>query len=244
MDDTTYIALSRQMALWREMSVVANNMANANTTAYKSQQMMFRQYLMPFHATNPALGRHLAFVQDVGILQDPDEGPLTSTGNPLDFAIHGSGYFQVQTMAGMRYTRNGHFSLDQNGILVNDEGDAVMNTNNQPIIIAPNEAKVTVASDGTVSTENGIIARIKVVRFPNAQDMHRIGSSMYETTQAPETILRPDVVQGMLEQSNVKPVIEMTHLISIMRQYQSNQKIIDEESNRRDEAIRVLSGVQ
>jgi flagellar basal-body rod protein FlgF len=232
------------MALRRDMAVVANNMANVNTPAYKNEQMMFRTYLMQVHPANRAMGNHLAFVQDVGIFRNTSEGPLVKTGNPLDFALHGDGFFQVQTAAGMRYTRNGHFRLDQNGIVVDSDGHAVMNTRNQPIIVAPNEQHITVASDGTVSTENGIIAKLKVVHFPNDQDLRPTGNSLYETTQPPETILRPEVVQGMLEQSNVKPVIEMTHLIEIMRQYESNQKIIEEEGNRRDEAMKVLSGVQ
>lgn len=240
MENTSYIALSRQNALWRQLDVIAGNMANANTPAYKGEQMMFREYLMDTRSSDRTTGTQLSFVQDVGLLRDTTEGAFTKTDNPLDLALHGDGYFQVETEAGMRYTRNGHFRLDEGGMLVNSQGQAVMDANDNPIILAPNESNVTVTPDGSVSTENGIVAKIKVVRFANQQEMRKIGGSLYETSQDPETIQRPAVIQGMMEESNVQPVVEITKMTEVLRQYQALQNLIDKENDRQMKAIQVF----
>jgi flagellar basal-body rod protein FlgF len=226
------------------MEVVANNMANTNTPGYKAQEMMFREYLVPTRSTNRAVGDKLSFVQDVGLVRDTREGPLSKTDNPLDLGLHGEGYFQIETEAGMRYTRSGHFRLDEGGMLVDSQGFAVMDTRDQPIIFAPNESKISIAPDGTVSTENGQVAKIKVVRFNSDQDLRNVGDNLFDTTQDPEVVQRPQVMQGMMEESNVEAVSEMTKMMSVLRQYESTQKIIDSETDRMSKAMTVLSGAQ
>lgn len=240
MENTSYIALSRQNALWRQLDVIATNMANANTPAYKAEQMMFREFLVDTRSSNRATGGKLSFVQDTALLRDTREGPLTKTDNPLDVGIHGDGYFQIETQAGMRYTRNGHFRLDETGMLVNTQGFAVMDKNDQPIIFAPNETRIAIAGDGTVSTENGVVANLKVVRFANEQNLRKAGDSLYETTDAAEVIQRPQVVQGMMEESNVQPVVEITRMTELLRQYQAAQNMIDKEHERTMKAIEAL----
>lgn len=244
MENTTYIAMSRQEALMRKMDVIANNMANTNTTAYKSDEMMFREYLIPTRSTKSALGTELSFVQDFGTVRDTHEGPLTKTDNPFDLAIHGDAYFEVETQAGMRYTRAGHFRTDEAGMLVDDQGNAVMDSRDQPIIFAPNETNINITPDGSVATNTGVIAKLKAVRFNNPQMMRRIGNGLYDSTEQAITVDRPQIMQGMLEDSNVSPVTEMTNMISVSREYESNQKIIDAETTRRQQAIAVLSGAQ
>jgi flagellar basal-body rod protein FlgF len=241
MQNTSYIALSRQAALWRQMEVVANNMANANTPSFKGEQMMFREFLVPTRSSDRAVGNKLSFVQDVGVLRDTREGPLTKTDNPLDFALHGDGYFQIETEGGMRYGRNGHFRLDQTGMLVNSQGFAVMDDRDQPIILAPNETRIEVAPDGTVNTENGRVAKIKVVKFDNDQEMRQAGDSLFETTQEPQTVQNPYIAQGMMEESNVQPVVEMTRMTQILREYQGVQKMLDAEHERQLKAIQTLA---
>ena len=240
MENTSYIALSRQNALWRQMDVIANNMANANTPAYKGEQMMFREFLVDTRSSTRATGTKLSFVQDMGLLRDTREGPLTKTDNPLDVGIHGDGYFQIETQAGMRYTRNGHFSLDQSGMLVNSQGFAVMDRNDNPIIFAPNETRIEIAGDGTVSTENGVVANLKVVRFANQQNLRKAGDGLYETTDQAELVQRPQVVQGMMEESNVQPVVEITKMTELLRQYQAAQQMIEKEHDRTMKAIETL----
>ncbi|CAA7623162.1 flagellar basal-body rod protein FlgF [Magnetospirillum sp. SS-4] len=244
MQNTSYIALSRQAALQRQLDVVANNMANANTTGFKSEQMMFREFLVPTRSSQRAIGGKLSFVQDVGVLRDTREGPLTKTDNPLDFAIHGDGYFQIETEAGMRYSRSGHFRMDQTGMLVNSQGFAVMDDRDQPIIFAPNETRIEVSEDGTVSTENGRVARLKVVKFSNDQELRNAGDTLFETTLEPEVVARPAIVQGMIEESNVQPVVEMTRMTQILREYQGVQKMLDTEHERTMKAMQALSGAR
>lgn len=240
MESTSYIALSRQSALWRQLDVVANNMANANTPAYKGEQMMFREYLMDTRSTERATGTKLSYVQDMGVLRDTREGPLVKTDNPLDLALHDDGFFEIETEAGLRYTRNGHLRMDEGGMLVNSQGFAVMDTANNPIILAPNESRIEIAGDGTLSTENGVVAKIKVVRFANEQNLRKSGDSLYETTDQPEIIQRPQIVQGMMEESNVQPVIEITKMTELLRQYQAAQNMIDKEHERQLKAIETL----
>jgi len=244
MQNTSYISLSRQSALWRQLEVVANNMANTNTPAYKGEHMLFREFLVPTRTTERALGGKLSFVQDVGLVRDTREGPMSKTDNPLDFALQGDGYFQIETEAGMRYTKNGHFRLDQTGMLVNSQGFAVMNDTDQPIIFAPNESRIEVARDGTVSTENGRVAKLKVVSFANDQDLRNAGDSLFETTQEPEAVERPSIFQGMMEESNIQPVVEMTKMTQILREYQGVQKMIESENDRQLKAISILSNAK
>ena len=244
MQNTSYIALSRQTALWRQMESVANNMANANTPAFKGEQMMFREFLVPTRSSESAVGNKLSFVQDVGLLRDVREGPMSKTDNTLDFAIRGDGYFQIETESGMRYGRNGHFRLDQTGMLVNSQGFAVMDDRDQPIVFAPNETEIQVSPDGTVSTENGRVAKLKVVKFANDQELRNAGDSLYETAQDPEVVDRPSIIQGMMEESNVQPVVEMTKMTQILREYEGVQKMLDNEHERQLKAIQVLSNAK
>jgi len=244
MENTSYIALSRQSALWREMEVVANNMANANTPSYKAEQMMFRDFVVKTKTDTSPFGRKVDFVQDVGVLRDTREGPMTQTQAPLDLAIHNEGYFVVDTPSGARYTREGHFRLDETGMMVNSAGYPVMQTTGQPIVFAPNETQITVTGDGTVSTENGVIGKVQVVSFNNDQNLQNAGSGMLMTNDKPTPIDRPSLVQGMLEQSNVQPVIETTKMMEILRNYEGIQKLIDGENDRQSSAMKILSQSQ
>jgi flagellar basal-body rod protein FlgF len=244
MENTSYIALSRQSALWREMEVVANNMANTNTPSYKAEQVMFRDFMVKTKTDSTPFGRKVDFVQDAGLLRDTREGPMSQTGAPLDISIHNEGYFVVDTPSGPRYSREGHFRLDETGMVVNSAGYPLMQTSGQPIVFAPNETQITVSGDGTVSTENGTIGQIRVVKFGNEQNLQNAGSGMFMTNDTPTNIDRPQLVQGMLEQSNVQPVTEMTNMMTILRNYEGVQKLIDEESTRQQQALKILSQTQ
>ena len=154
-------------------------------------------------------------------------------------------YFQVETESGMRFTRNGHFRTDEAGMLVDDKGNAVMDTNDRPIIFAPNESEITITPDGTVATQTaGVVTKLKAVSFDNPQNMRRVGDGLYDSVDDPQPVERPEMVQGMLEESNVQPVKEMTSMITVSREYEANQKIIEAENDRMLKAMQVLSGAQ
>ncbi|HIJ64222.1 MAG TPA: flagellar basal-body rod protein FlgF [Rhodospirillaceae bacterium] len=244
MENTTYISLSSQTALWRDMEVVANNMANANTPAYKTEEPMFREFMVKAKSDASPFGRKLSFVHDAGLLRDTREGPLTDTGNSFDLAISGDGYFTLDTPAGPRYTREGHFRLDETGMLVSASGYPVMQQNDQPIIIAPNETQVNIASDGSISTENGNIGKVKLVKFDNEQELHKAGNGTYQTSADANPVEKPNIVQGMLEQSNVQPIVQMTKMMQILRTYEGVQNMLMNEHDRQLKAMPILSQSQ
>lgn len=240
METTSYVALSRQAALWRQMDVVANNLANMNTPAFKTENMMFRDYVLKSRAADRPFGDKTAFVQDVSVFRNMSDGALSQTGNPLDIAVKGEGYMVVDTPQGARYTRNGHLRLDESGQIVTAEGYPILSNSDQPFFLAPNEQSVTIAADGTVSTENGQVGKIRVVRFENEQELKKVAGGLFQTEAEAQDVERPQVVQGMIEESNVQPVVEMTKMIQVQRSYESVQRMIENEHDRVRKAIDVL----
>lgn len=235
MENTGYIALSRQTALWRRMDTIANNLANMNTTGYRGQDMMFTDYLVRTPNTDSAFRDQVRFVQDMGQINDLSPGPQKTTGNAMDLALQDNDtFFAVEAFGGEKYTRAGGFTLDDQGKLVTRDGAAVLSENGTPVFIAPNESQFRVSESGTVSTENGPIAKLKIVRFENPQAMRRVGSSLWEanTDQTAEAAPTARVAQGFLESSNVNGVVEMTRMIDVQRSYQQTQNILDREDER------------
>ena len=177
MESPWLIAISRQAALQRDMDAVANNIANANTPGYKAERMLFSEYLV-----RPQRNAPLSFVQDRGMMRDLREGPLTKTGNTLDLALTGDGYFTVDTPNGPRYTRSGRFQLDADRRIVDERGEPVLGDAGQPISIPIDRNVITIAPDGTVSantdgtvaTDTAIVGKIGVVTFANPRSMKRI----------------------------------------------------------------------
>ncbi len=241
MENTSLIALSRQGALRRQMNIVANNIANMNTTGFKGEKMMFVQHLVRSRGGESILGERIAFVRDVATMRDVSEGPLLSTGNPLDIAVRGDGYLVVETEQGNRYTRNGHLRLDDTGQLVTGQGDRLLSTGDQPFFFSPEDKQINISRDGTVSTENGELGKLKVVRFENQQQLRQIGGGLFATEQQPEEVEKPDIVQGMLEGSNVNAIIEMTRMIETQRAYASIGDFIKSEDDRIKTMIKELA---
>jgi len=239
MENTTYIALSRQMVLRREMDIIAHNLANAETPAFKGDDMLFVEYLSRPERRNPPM----SFVQDFAVIRNTTEGPMATTGNDLDFALHGAGYFVVDTPEGERYTRVGRFQLDADGRLVTAQGHPVLDTAGAPIFIPFDEGEVdeiAVARDGTVSVDGVPLARIAVVRFENEQAMERLAGGLYGTDQPPLPAFDTEIVQGMVEESNVQPILELTRMIAVTRNYQATQNLVDTEHERQRRGISTI----
>lgn len=236
MENTLYIALSRQMVMRQQLDIIANNIANASTSGYKGEQLLFVEYL----ARTPG-GEKISFVQDIGVVRDFSEGNFVRTGNALDAAIHGDGWFVVETPHGEFYTRNGNFALNQNGELVTSAGHPVLSDQGQPIEIGRGETGVEISADGTVSTSAGIKGRLNIVTFEEGQVLNKASGSLYFTDAPPDVALGAVVAQGMIEGSNVQPIVEVTNMISALRSYQSAQEVIKTENGRLMEAIRTLT---
>jgi flagellar basal-body rod protein FlgF len=241
MENTTLVALSRQAALRRKMDVVANNFANMNTTGYKAERMLFVEQLVANRDANGLRGDPLAFVRDVATVRDFSQGHERETGNPLDLAIEGEGFFAVESPTGELYTRNGRFRIDENGQLVNEQGMPVLTSNGGPIYFSATDTDITVSRDGVVSTENGEIGRLRVVRFENPNDLQVIGGLM-SSPDRPAEMESVNLVQGMLEGSNVEPIVEMERMIRLHRAYDSARLLIDKEDERIKRMVQVYSG--
>jgi len=242
-DNTTYVALSSQMALRRHLEIVANNMANQSTPGFKAERLMFREYLQPAGANE-----QVAFVQDIASYRDLAEGPIITTGNDLDVAIVGRGYMTVETPDGPRYTRSGSFALDQQRRVVNNQGYPVLSVGGSPIVLPDDGIQVQIAEDGTVSTRRNDdsktdirIDRLGIVEFDDERQLRHDSDGLFKTDQAPRQTSKVRVIQGALEQSNVMGVREMADMIEILRTYQSVQKAIEAESERRRNALQQLS---
>lgn len=245
MENTSYIGLSGQMALWRKMDSVANNLANMNTQGYQSEQMVFSDYLIGSRNSGSRLKQELAYTQDIGAYRDLAVGPITETGNPLDLALEGEGYFQLDDPTGPIYTRAGRFTLNSDGMIIAMSGHPVLGENGQPLILAPNEKNVTIAGDGSVTTENGLVGKVHVVNFDDPLKMRRIGSGQFEAgDQAPQTVAKPQVRQGMIEGSNVNPIVEITRMINVQRAYDSANTLLERENDRMKRAYEALSGAK
>lgn len=235
MENAGYVALSSQMVLEHQMDVVANNIANINTPAYKAEELMFVEYVSQTDSGE------ISYVQDLATVRDLAHGPLAPTHNPLDLALPDEGYFVVETEDGERYTRAGNFTLNEAGELVTAGGQRVLDDGGASISIPSSATSITVARDGTISTEQGPLGRVQVVRFANEQALLRRENNLYDPNQeVPVPVDDPQVVQGMIEGSNVMGVVEMTRLISTLRNYQSAQSMIQLEAQSQVDAIEGL----
>jgi flagellar basal-body rod protein FlgF len=240
MENTIYIGLSRQMALRRQLDVTANNIANMNTPGFKTHRMLFLEYLAEPDAPGPARDRPLSMVSDQAVVRDLRPGQLSRTDNPLDIAIDGEGYLVVETPAGPRYTRNGHLTIDSERRLVDGTGLALLDTNDQPIEIPPNARDIRIGGTGEITTDAGPVGRLRLVRFDDEFGLTPLGGGLHVTNEAPKEAENSAIVQGMIEDSNVQPIVEMTSMIEISRQYQSTQKLLNDEHERLRTAIRRL----
>lgn len=238
METPILIGLSQQMLMKRQLSVIANNIANASTVGFKSENLMFSEYL-----AEAGKGEKISFVRGSGIVRDRSMGELVDTANSLDVAIQGKGYFAVETPFGTRYTRNGHFQLNELRQIVTSDGHPVLSENEQPIELRPNDREVTISRNGDVSTESGKIGKVQVFSFENENLLRRMSNGLYSSPFPPEASKSASVIQGKLEQSNVETITEVTKMIDLVRAYESASKLMEGEHDRERRAIRVLTGM-
>lgn len=232
MSSLSYIGIARQKGLRELMEVTANNMANVNTPGFKSQNMLFTDFLKK------------SSVGSSGSYRDLSQGTLTQTANNLDFAIQGDGYFAVQTDDGIRYTRAGSFSLNSKGEIVTKLGMQVLNDVGLPLKVPSGTTQITATESGALSSNKGGIGKLKVVNFDNPKALEVAGNSLFDASNATEIpVTKPQVVQGMLENSNVQPIIEMNKMIEILRMYQSTQNVLNNDHDMTRSMIQRLTKV-
>ena len=232
METSSLIAVSKQAVIRRSLSVIANNLANMNTTGYKGEKMMFVEHLVRSPGGTKIGGDKLAFVRDIATARDLSEGTFKKTENPLDLAIHGDGFFVISTPGGDRYTRNGNFQIGNDGQLVTRNGDSVLSDSGAPFFLSPDDTSIEIDSNGTLSTENGELGKIAVVNFADRRDLQLVNGGLYSTTQQATPVEEAKVAQGMLEGSNVQPIVEITRMIEVHRAYEGTKMFIQKEDER------------
>jgi flagellar basal-body rod protein FlgF len=215
------INLSKQIALQRQMDVVANNMANINTTGFKAESVLFQEYKMPGASdnTSPFGDQPLSFTEDWATRHDMTDGQVNGTGNPLDVALQGQGFLTVQTPAGNRYTRDGSLQLNASGTLVDLNGNPVL-TEAGPVQFDSSETGITINKDGTITSSAGLKGKLAIVEFADPQALTRDGYNLL-SGGTPQPNVNTRLLQGRIERSNVSGVTEMATMIRVTRAYES-----------------------
>jgi flagellar basal-body rod protein FlgF len=228
MDNTMYVGLSRQMTLRRELDVLANNIANADTAGFKVEALMIGTE--PRNLPAGERGRStIQFALDSGVARDFTQGSLKRTDAPFDLAIEGQGFFQVSAPAGQRYTRDGRFGIDPQGRIVNASKLPVLDASGGEITLDPQKGQPSIGPDGTVSQKGEVVGKIGVFRFPSLSNLSKDGDGLYRNDANLQPDAAPDarVRQGMVETSNVAPVVQITRLIEVSRAYESIARMMN-----------------
>ena len=250
MQNAILVGLSRQIGLAREMDVVSNNIANMNTTGYKADSSLFEEYLNSA-ARADKTGSRVSFVRDRGIWHDMSQGPLERTGNPLDVAIDGPGFLVVQTPDGERYTRNGALQISPTGQLVTGDGYPVVGDGG-PITLQQGDRQVSISKDGTISVREGTSnvdsarGKLRLVTFTNMQQLQKNGSGTFSPVGGATAQPAPPTsgfVQGGIEKSNVRGVVEMSRMIEITRSYTQIDDLLKQQNDLSQSAIDKLAEV-
>ncbi|WP_101067143.1 flagellar hook-basal body complex protein [Roseovarius salinarum] len=235
MEIAGYATLTRQAGLLREMQVVANNIANAATTGYRQEGLVFAEHVQRLDNA-PSLSMATANARSTSMAQ----GTLTKTGGSLDFAIEGEAFFLVETPAGERLTRAGSFALTAAGDIVNNDGHRLLDAGGAPVFVPPGATDLGLAADGTLSAQGRPLAQIALVRPVDPVGLVREDGVMFrsEAGIAPADDAR--VVQGFLEASNVDPVGQMARMIEVQRAYEMGQSFLDAENERLRGALKTF----
>ncbi len=249
-DKGIFTALSGAVAQSQRLDTIANNIANSNTTSFKKDQQVFKEFLTanerpPDVIQAPRIpasiesfydmqGGDAGYVDSAGTFTNHEQGAVKATGSPLDFAIKGDGFFEVLTPQGPQLTRNGIFRINSQGQLVSKEGFPVLKEGvGQPAggrTINLQSSNLTVSQSGDLYEGGQAVGRLSVVTVGDKDGLQKIGNSLYALKPNFNQQLAPatdaEVHQGFLEGSNVNIVEEMTEMISATRAFESTQKAI------------------
>lgn len=243
MENALLISLSQQMAMKRRMDVIANNLANMNTAGYKVDSLQFEEFVMPVARVDGISGSsgRLSYVQDGSVFRDHSPGRLEQSDNELDVAISGDAWFVVQTPEGDRYTRNGQFQLTAEGQLVTGAGYPVLGQGGT-IQFNSTEVGIEIAKDGSISTNEGIKDSLRLVKFERNAFLKKAGASLYASDEAPQQTTEATVTQGMVERSNVEPILEMTRMVETVRAYTQTATALEKLHSLRQGSLERLAG--
>ena len=233
MNVASLIAASRLVSQERAMDVTAMNLANVNTPGFQASRVQFSDWLNPQqHGAALPGERQIAYTQDRATWRDTESGSLTQTGNPFDLAVRNGAYFTVATDRGPRLTRDGRFGPLPNGTIGDDAGNALLDASGKPIQLAPGDTQIAIMGDGSIASENGPLGKIGVVTPVDLTKLQAEGGTLFRADTPTSQTEAPGVVQGLLEGSNVPPVLELTRMMNDVRDYQFTTQLIQAEDDR------------
>ncbi|MCH9852888.1 MAG: flagellar basal-body rod protein FlgF [Alphaproteobacteria bacterium] len=238
MENTLYVGLTHQIGLRRWLDVTANNIANINTDGFRGDRIAFNELL-----EKPEKTRAISFSEAVNITPNPTEGPLQQTGNPLDFAIQGNGYFAVDTPAGVQYTRAGRFTLNLNNDLITNHGYQVLDDNNQALTLPANYERIDVTAEGLIVADGVAVGRIGVFDFDNPASLSKNGDTLFISRDPAIRRQNALLKQGYVEGSNVQAITELVKMMQVERDNARIKSLIDRENQLSTEAINVFTRI-
>ena len=232
MDNAGYAAITRQSGLANEMRVVANNIANASTTGFRAEGVIFSEYVEVLSNDHDSLSMATGRVRNTLDAQ----GVLKQTNGTFDLAIEGEGFFLIQTPDGERLTRAGHFTPSANGDLVTADGHPVLDAGGAPVFVPVGAGPVAIGADGVMSVAGQLVGQIGIVMPTNPEGLVREGGTRFAAPDGFDIAQDGRVVQGFLEGSNVNPTLQIARMIEVQRAYELGQSFLDKE----DERIRAV----
>ncbi|MBF9042643.1 flagellar hook-basal body complex protein [Rhodobacterales bacterium HKCCE4037] len=228
MDNPGYAALTRLSGLAREMSVVANNIANISTTGFRSEGLIFAEFIARTGGDEPSLSMGTAHGRSIS----GQQGALEQTGGPFDFAIEGEGFFMVNTAQGQMLTRAGAFIRNDFGELVTPEGARLLDAGGAPIFVPPDARGVNLAPDGTISADGQPLTVVGLYLPVDPLELTRQSGTAFTADSGYVAAENARVMQGFLERSNVSAVAQISRMIEVQRAYELGQSFMDAEDNR------------
>jgi len=242
MNIPSLVAASRLVAQERAIEVTAGNLANMNTPGYQASRVKFADWLSAQHSAALPGERQIAYTQDRATWRDTTPGTVTQTGNTFDLAVRNGGYFTVNTPNGPRLTRDGRFGPLPDGRIGDAAGNPLLDTTGKPIQIGPADTRIVVVSDGSVSSENGLLGQIGVVTPADPMKLQAEGGTLFRAETPTAAVAQPGMVQGAVESSNVSAVSEMTQMMQDERDFQFATQFIQSEDDRIQSTIEKTLG--
>lgn len=236
MDMIGQLALARQTGLDREMSVIANNLANMSTTGYRNEGVVFSESVQ----AAPPGGESVSMAALSARFDRDTSGALVATGGALDLAVQGRGYFQIEGSGGVRLTRAGAFTQDADGQVVTAQGEFLLDAAGTRILLPPGAGAPKIAADGTMTLDGEPIAAIGLFVPAEGASFERLDGVRFRSDAPFVPFDGGHVAQGFLEGSNTSPVVEMTRMIDVQRAYEFAQALQDREDERQRAVIRML----
>jgi len=254
MQDSVYNALFGALNQEHRLNIISNNLANVNTSGFKKEALAFEQVLHhfahDFADPNQGLRGGVRWPEADQMTQPRisesrtafEQGSVRRTGNPLDLALMGEGFFKVQTPDGERYTRNGQFSISPGGTIVDSHGNALLGSNGP--VQAPVQGNISISSGGGLVVNGQVVGQISVTTVSDLNALEKVGENLYRVQEESDAREIPaedaEVVQGSLEQSNVNAVVEMVRMIETLRTFEACQKIMSSSNDQDSQMINKL----